>query len=317
MNPKRPIPGDGASLSDRPAVKYRGRRTESGVEVVAEDDQGRTRPLPHRFDIRKHSPTGFEWGFSGSGPAQLALAVMADVLGAEKARECYQEFNDVGLFDDRDDDAGRAVHARVPPLLLPPLLDAGHLVEENRPVRGGPDRDEPEVGHDRLGRRPEPPKDADGLLALPLGGKAPGRVQVVVLYRLLDLLQGDAVHGERGRVHEHFVEGRASRSWRSRISSSRRRSSYFLFPIRAISTGSRPRGVSLRRFPAVSSRGVLPDAFVSESDGAFSASSVNYSDWPVFCLYRSPTFKLGRRADFRRPYKLSATRWAASADAQR
>ena len=25
-----------------------------------------------------HSPTGFEWGYSGSGPAQLALALLLD-----------------------------------------------------------------------------------------------------------------------------------------------------------------------------------------------------------------------------------------------
>ena len=27
-----------------------------------------------------HSPTGFEWGYGGSGPAQLALAILADCL---------------------------------------------------------------------------------------------------------------------------------------------------------------------------------------------------------------------------------------------
>jgi hypothetical protein len=84
--------GDGASLSDRQTVRYRGQRTDSGAVVLAEDDQGRTKPLPHRFDLRKHSPSGFEWGFSGSGPAQLALAILADALGAGKAQLCYQDF---------------------------------------------------------------------------------------------------------------------------------------------------------------------------------------------------------------------------------
>jgi hypothetical protein len=36
--------------------------------------------LPLRLDIRNKSPTGFEWGYDGSGPAQLALALVADVL---------------------------------------------------------------------------------------------------------------------------------------------------------------------------------------------------------------------------------------------
>lgn len=30
--------------------------------------------------------------FSGSGPAQLALAVLADAVGEEKARSVYQDF---------------------------------------------------------------------------------------------------------------------------------------------------------------------------------------------------------------------------------
>jgi len=34
---------------------------------------GRPSPAP-RSDLRNHSPNGFEWGYSGSGPAQLALA---------------------------------------------------------------------------------------------------------------------------------------------------------------------------------------------------------------------------------------------------
>lgn len=44
-----------------------------------------------RHDLRNRSPTGFEWGYSGSGPAQLAIALAADVLGDDdKAQEIYQ-----------------------------------------------------------------------------------------------------------------------------------------------------------------------------------------------------------------------------------
>jgi hypothetical protein len=35
-------------------------------------------PLPLRCDLVNHSPTGFSWGYAGSGPAQLALAILAD-----------------------------------------------------------------------------------------------------------------------------------------------------------------------------------------------------------------------------------------------
>ena len=43
--------------------------------------------------LRNHSPDGFEFGYCGSGPAQLALALLLDVTGnPEVAQECYQDF---------------------------------------------------------------------------------------------------------------------------------------------------------------------------------------------------------------------------------
>jgi len=50
------------------------------------------RPLNLRLDLREHSPTGFNWGYGGSGPAQLALAILADVAGDKVALNHYQEF---------------------------------------------------------------------------------------------------------------------------------------------------------------------------------------------------------------------------------
>lgn len=38
---------------------------------------------------RNHSPDGFAWGYGGSGPSQLALAVMLEVKGEAFG---YQEF---------------------------------------------------------------------------------------------------------------------------------------------------------------------------------------------------------------------------------
>ncbi len=45
-----------------------------------------------RLDIRNHSPTGLEWGYGGSGPAQLALAILADAIGDREAQRLYQDF---------------------------------------------------------------------------------------------------------------------------------------------------------------------------------------------------------------------------------
>lgn len=68
---------------------YRGR--QPGVVTV--DAGGPVYPLDPRLDLRNHSPTGFQWGYLGSGPAQLALAILADALGDDRrADRCYQEF---------------------------------------------------------------------------------------------------------------------------------------------------------------------------------------------------------------------------------
>lgn len=43
--------------------------------------------------VWNHSPDGFSWGFGGSGPAQLALALLLDVgLSDEEAIELHQQF---------------------------------------------------------------------------------------------------------------------------------------------------------------------------------------------------------------------------------
>lgn len=50
-------------------------------------------PLLPRNDLRNHSPDGFEWGYGGSGPAQLALALLADATGFDRvALQYYQEY---------------------------------------------------------------------------------------------------------------------------------------------------------------------------------------------------------------------------------
>lgn len=46
--------------------------------------------LPPRLDLRNHSPTGFSWGYYGSGPAQLALALLADIWDDGTAQRFYQ-----------------------------------------------------------------------------------------------------------------------------------------------------------------------------------------------------------------------------------
>src|SRR5258708_7802303 len=66
---------------------YRGRRTPKGCVVTVNN-----KPLPLRLDLRNHSPDGFEWGYGGSGPAQLALAILAFELLDHNALAMYQHF---------------------------------------------------------------------------------------------------------------------------------------------------------------------------------------------------------------------------------
>lgn len=65
---------------------------EAGPGIVKVTDQGRSpRKLDPRHDLRNHSPDGFQWGYGGSGPAQLALALVADATGDDElAQRTYQ-----------------------------------------------------------------------------------------------------------------------------------------------------------------------------------------------------------------------------------
>ena len=67
---------------------FAGRRQGYVVNVTVDG-----RRLNPRLDLWNHSPTGFEWGYGGSGPAQLALAILADHCGDdEQALNFYQRF---------------------------------------------------------------------------------------------------------------------------------------------------------------------------------------------------------------------------------
>ncbi len=63
---------------------YEGERKTSGCPVFVRREHGREddERLPDRRDLFNHS-RGFEWGYGGSGPAQLALALAADATGVK------------------------------------------------------------------------------------------------------------------------------------------------------------------------------------------------------------------------------------------
>jgi hypothetical protein len=49
--------------------------------------------LPNRSQgVYNHSPDGFNWGYGGSGPSQLALAIMLEFVDEDMAISLYQDF---------------------------------------------------------------------------------------------------------------------------------------------------------------------------------------------------------------------------------
>lgn len=71
---------------------YAGERAGSVVHVSV-IEAGASRPLNPRRDLRNHSLDGFQWGYGGSGPSQLALAMVADATAdADLALRCYQDW---------------------------------------------------------------------------------------------------------------------------------------------------------------------------------------------------------------------------------
>lgn len=71
---------------------YVGSRGNQGEAVVTRDGRPFS-PIPSQ-KVWNHSPDGFEWGYGGSGPAQLALAILLDATDGNSvcALSLYQTY---------------------------------------------------------------------------------------------------------------------------------------------------------------------------------------------------------------------------------
>jgi hypothetical protein len=69
---------------------YEGIRTDHGTPMILDQPDGTD--LDPRRDPINHSPSGLEWGYLGSGPAQAALAIMADLFDDGYADRYHQRF---------------------------------------------------------------------------------------------------------------------------------------------------------------------------------------------------------------------------------
>lgn len=61
--------------------------------VFGVQSNGQHVPIEWRLNEQRHSPTGHEWGYGGSGPAQLAWCILRE-CGLTKAQceKLYQKF---------------------------------------------------------------------------------------------------------------------------------------------------------------------------------------------------------------------------------
>jgi len=103
MMSRQPLGSTGGNAGPRPSHEaeqsgvstehvYHGRRDPTapvGEECTVIVD---SEPLDCRYDLLSASPAGFEWNYRGSGPAQLAIALLSHAFGDEFASEHYQQF---------------------------------------------------------------------------------------------------------------------------------------------------------------------------------------------------------------------------------
>lgn len=67
----------------------RGYRDKEGLFVSVNGDEV---PLTPSLRVINHSPSGFECGYGGSGPAQLALAILMMYADKKTAVALHQDF---------------------------------------------------------------------------------------------------------------------------------------------------------------------------------------------------------------------------------
>ncbi len=76
-----------------PETEYYGLNGHDVWKRLYPDGSSERLPLEPSLKLANHSPTGFSWGYGGSGPAQLALALLLDATSdPEAAQAHYQLF---------------------------------------------------------------------------------------------------------------------------------------------------------------------------------------------------------------------------------
>ena len=73
---------------------YIGKVSDMDWDVfVVEGPSSTAKRLDPGYRYVNHSPDGYAWGYGGSGPAQLAFAILLDATGnIDRALAAYQDF---------------------------------------------------------------------------------------------------------------------------------------------------------------------------------------------------------------------------------
>ncbi len=66
---------------------YQGKREADATSVTVDGA-----PLSPHAEVRDFHADGFEWGYEGSGPCQLAFAILVEHMGPEGAFQQYRKF---------------------------------------------------------------------------------------------------------------------------------------------------------------------------------------------------------------------------------
>ncbi|MFQ5957867.1 MAG: DUF6166 domain-containing protein [Alphaproteobacteria bacterium] len=109
---------------------YKGARSPLGCVITVNDV-----PLDPRADLQRVSDVEFEWGYDGTGPRRLALAVLADYLGDDqKALDFHQVFTETVIAELKGDEwtlTGEQVQSTLDQVAVVPM-DLKTLLERVR-----------------------------------------------------------------------------------------------------------------------------------------------------------------------------------------
>ena len=78
-----PQPFEESRASNETDIVYVGYRQRGRTIVEKQPDQEQLTP-DRSLELANHSPSGFAWGYCGSGPAQFALTILLDYTDDEE-----------------------------------------------------------------------------------------------------------------------------------------------------------------------------------------------------------------------------------------